>query len=168
MAISDDSYGSVDQVAARVPRHTDSGIFTASTRPTLAQLEIIIDEVSAIVNSLLAQNGFTTPITQETAALMLSFFVNEEVAAIVSGINGLGRFGPTAKQVGGEGRFAVIMNDVKEFIAANAVGLERLGATRTYDALAGLAYRDTDERGNATYPLFQRDGYGDSRTDWDS
>ena len=169
MAIGANSYGDILEVAALVPRWAGaSGEFDEGTRPTQRQVESIIDQVSGVVNSILAQNGFAIPVSQADAKLMLDFFVNEEVAAIVAGINGSGRFGPTSKAPGKDGRFAVILSDVQAFIAASAVGIERLGATRTYDALAGLKYRDTDESGAATFPLFQRRGFGNTDTDWDN
>ena len=171
MAIGANSYGDTAEVAALVPRHTAPGgkIFTQTTRPTLAQVESWVDQVSAVVNSILAQNGFSTiPVTQADAKLMLDYFVNEEVAAICEGVNGSGRFGPTAKRGGNRGRFAVIVEDVQAFIEAHAVGIERLGVPRPSEPLAGISYRDTDEGGDDTAPIFQRGAFGNIFKDWDS
>ena len=169
MALATNSYGDTSEIAALVPRRQGSGgFFDASTRPTLTQVESMANQVSALLNSILAQNGFAVPVTNADVVLMLDYFVNEEVAAIVEGVNGSGRFGSTAKSRGARGRFALIVEDVEAFVKGNAIGMERLGATRTYDILAGMAYRDTDEGGDATFPLFQRDGFGNTDTDWDS
>lgn len=168
MAIGANSYGDTEEIAALVPLRADgSGFFTISTRPTLAQVESIVDQVGGLINSVLAEYGFAIPVSQADAKLMLDLFANQEVAAIVEGINGSGRFGPTAGREPGS-RFEIIMSDVRTFIEQNAVGIERLGATRSHDSLAGLKYRATDERGNATFPLFQRDAFGATFTDWDS
>jgi hypothetical protein len=171
MALGANSYGDTTEIAALVPRHTDPGaeLFTATTHPTLTQVETWTDQISAIVNSILAQNGFSTlPVTQADAKLMLDYFVNEEVAAICEGVNGSGRFGPTAKRGGSKGRFAVIIEDVQNFIEANAVGIERLGVPRPSDPFAGIAYRDTDEGGDDTAPIFQRGAFGNVFKDWDT
>ena len=45
---------------------------------------------------------------------------------------------------------------------------ERLGAARSFSATAGLAFRDTDERGNATSPIYQRAAFGNLFENWDS
>lgn len=169
MALLGNSYGDTDEIAALVPRYANgAGVFDAATRPTLTQVESITDQVSAVVNMILSRLGFDIPITDADAVLMLDLFVNQEVAAIAEGINGSGRFGPTSKTGGKRGRFALILDDVEEFLMANALGLERLGATRSYDPIAGISYRGSDERGNDTSPIFQRGAFGAVWKDWDS
>ena len=169
MALLANSYGDTGEVAALTPRNARAaGIFDLTTRPSIAQVEGLCDQVSALVNSILAQNGFAIPVTDTDAVLMLDYFVNEEVAAIVEGINGSGRFGPTAKRGGARGRFALVVEDVQSFIEGNAVGLERLGATRSSDPIAGISYRATDEGGNAVAPIFERDAFGNTFKEWDS
>jgi hypothetical protein len=172
MAIGANSYGSTSGVAALCPRYVNTaspGVFDTTTRPTLTIVESQIDQVSALCNAMLANAGFDIPVDQADCVLLLAFFVNQEVAAIVEGINGSGRFGPTTKSECGKGRFALIMDDVKAFIDGNAPGFERMGATRNYSVTAGMAFRDVDERGNETFPLFQRAAFGDEKfqTDWD-
>ncbi len=167
MALGSNSYGDTDEIAALIPRRASSGSFDETTRPTLAQLESIVNQVSAVVNAVLSQAGFSIPISQADAKLILDLFVNQEAAAIVEGINGSGRFGPTAKKSVG-GRFAIITSDIKDFILEQAVGLERLGATRTYDPIAGIGYRSTDVSGDSISPIFQREAFGNAFDDWDS
>lgn len=169
MATSENSYGSVESVAGLAPRWANtSGVFDLSTRPTLPQLERIIDQIGGLLNAMLANAGFQIPVSQADAKLALDFFADEEAAAIVEGINGSGRFGPSTKAGGGKGRFALLVEDAEAFINAHKVGFERLGATRTYSATSGLAFRDTDESGNDTFPIFQRKAFGETFTDWDT
>lgn len=169
MALLTNSYGDPGEVAALVPRYASAGIsFNVGTRPTLLQIESLCDQVSALLNAILAQSGFAIPVTNTDSVLLLDYFVNEEVASIAEGINGSGRFGPTAKKGGTGGRFALVMDDVKEFVEGNALGLERLGATRTYDPIAGISYRGLDEGGDATAPIFQRAAFGNIIKDWDT
>lgn len=169
MTISANSYGDTAEVAALVPRYVNSnGEFDAVTRPKLAEVESIIDQLSGIVNAMLAEAGFTIPVSQADAKLAIDLFVNQEAAAICEGVNGYGRFGPTQGKGTQRGRWALMTDDVEKFIKTYMAGLERLGAARTYSQTAGLAYRDTDERGNETFPIFQRSGFGNAFTNWDS
>lgn len=127
MTIGLRSYGSTSDVAVLVPRYANSSaVFDGTTRPTLTTVESQIDQISGLANSILAQAGFVTPVVQADAKLALDIFVNEEVAAIVEGINGSGRFGPTTKEPG-RSRFALIMDDLKSFIQANKQGFVNLG-----------------------------------------
>ena len=129
MTIGAHSYGSTSGVAVLVPRYANASfVFDANTRPTISTVESLIDQVSALANSILASALFQTPVTQADVKLALDIFVNEEVAAIVEGINGSGRFGPTAKEPG-QSRFGIIMDDLKSFIQANKQGWVNIGAT---------------------------------------
>ena len=127
--IGANSYGSTSGVAELTPRYANASfVFDTTTRPTLATVEAQINQVSALANSILASALFVTPITQADAKLALDIFVNEEVAAIVEGINGSGRFGPTTKEPG-QSRFGIIMDDLKSFVQANKQGFVNLGVT---------------------------------------
>lgn len=156
MTIGANSYGSAGGVAALTPRFANtSGVFDGTTRPTLTQVESHIDQVSGTINAILATNGFKIPITQADCKLALDLFVNQEVASIVEGINGSGRFGPikTGTQ---KSSMMLVIQDVQAFLAVQAPGFERLGATRTYSALEGVGFKDFDADGNETTPFFTR------------
>jgi hypothetical protein len=132
MAIGAHSYGSTAAIAGMAPRFANrSGEFDATTRPTLAQVEGYVDQVSGVVNTILAAGGFSAPISQSDVKLALDLFVNAEVVSIVEGVNGLGRFGPSVKQPGSRGWSSLIMDDVKGFIEGHVLGIERLGVART-------------------------------------
>lgn len=171
MAPSVTSYGSTKGVAALVPKWAsgtgDAADFSAATRPTLLQVESFIDAVSGILNSMLAEAGFHTPVAHISAAAALSYFVNEEVASIAEGINGSGRFGPTAKSIGARGRFALMLDDVKAFIEGNKAGFERLDVVRDFEATSSIGYRDSDNAGRSVAPIFQRNAFGNTFKDWD-
>ena len=167
MTVLANSYGSAAGVAVLVPRHNNgAGTFDANTNPTITTTETLIDQVSATINAILSQQGFAIPVSQTDAALMLTGFVNQEVAALVEGINGIGRFGPTAKTPG-KGRFGLLFEDIRDFVESIATGLEFLGATRTYSIMDGIAYRDTDNSGAEISPIFQREAFGNVFKEWD-
>lgn len=170
MAIGSNSYGTSAGVAALTPRYAGTGgDFSETTRPTKAQVETLVDQVSSILNTILSKEGFSIPISQADVKLMLAFFVEEEVASIAEGINGSGRFGPTTKAPN-KSRFTMILQDVTEFVSVNATGIEGLGVPRESPVVQTIGYRDTDENGDATFPLFQRDAFGQDGffQDWDT
>jgi len=169
MATAVNSYGSAEGVVALTPRYgnTDTpSVFDTSTKPTLAVVEVLIDQVSGVLNIILSQEGFTTPIAQADAKLALDGFVESEVASIAEGINGSGRFGPTLKKTG-KSRHALIYKDAKEFIADNSTGFARLGVPQPNSTIQSIGFREFDEGGNAVVPIFQRDAYGKTFEDWD-
>jgi hypothetical protein len=169
MTIAPNSYGLADDVASLVPRWGNAvGTFDATTRPTLVTVERSINQISGLVNAILSQYGFSIPVTQADVKLTLDLFVDQEVAAIVEGINGSGKFGPTSKQGGGKGRFTVIQDDVQKFIETNAPGFERLGANRPYVPSSSILYRDTDLSGDDVPHLFPREGFGEAYHEWDN
>lgn len=168
--ISSGTYGAVTDVAAFIPRHASKAMnFDDTTNPTGVQVAKYLDQVSAILNTILGAYGFAIPVTDTDSKRVLDIFANQEVAALVEGINGSGRFGPGLGKGTPKGRWSVMMTDAMEFIEQMALGLERLGATRTYDALSGLGYRSTDEAGDTVPPLVQRKTFNDNayRKDWD-
>lgn len=155
MTITANSYGSTSEVASLTPRYAAvSGLFDTTTQPTLATVETQINQISGLANSILAQAGFVIPISQTDAKLALDIFVNEEVAAIVEGINGSGRFGPTTKEVG-RSRFALIMDDLRSFVQANVQGFTNMGAARnvtpTQSVSAGVISLDFADHGEDCY-----------------
>jgi hypothetical protein len=169
MAIGANSYGATAEIGALIPRYANEiATFDAQTTPTLTRLEAIIDQISGLVNGILTQYGFDIPIIQADAKLSLDLFVNEQAAVMVEAINVRGRFGPTSDQPFGDVNLKTILEDAQVFIAANALGFERLGAVRSSDPIAGISYRDTDEGGDDTAPIFQRDAFGNRFKDWDT
>jgi len=170
MAVGANSYGEASGVAVLVPKWTNSGSFDGTTLPTITTVESQIDRISAFLNACLADEGFTIPVSQADVVMVLTEFVESEVASIVEGIHGSGRFGPTARSRKGSGgsRFHLIMREARDFISENTAGFERLGATRSYSDMANLDYRNVDESGRDTFPIFQRSGFGNSFEDWDN
>jgi len=156
-------YGTSAGVAALVPRYANgSGDFNTTDRPTKAQVEGFLTQVSNILDSILAEVGFTTPVTDTEVVSILTFFAQDEVAAIAEGINGSGRFGPTTKGPQ-KSRYQHIFEDVVAFVYQQAEGFERLGAART--GQISILYRNTDESGLTPTPIFGRTDFGESYKD---
>ena len=166
MSVGVNSYGSASGVASYVPRYANgSATFDANTRPKLAQIESFIDQISSLVNAILASNGFKVPITQADVILSITVFVEQEVAAIAEGINGSGRFGPTTKTPG-KSRFQIIMEDISAFILEHADGFENLGAERDQPTGMEILTRGVDAAGKESFPIFQRVAFGNIFENW--
>lgn len=162
-------YGTTTGVGALVPMFSGaSQDFTDTTRPTEAQVTLLLTQISGMVNSILAQAGFSTPIATPTDVnAALDAFVESMVADVVLGINGSGRFGPKSKQLEKSSRWDLILQDVTAFVEGNSVGWERLGATRTQQQADSIGYRGSDESGDEIHPIFQRKGFANTFENWD-
>jgi len=166
MTIGANSYGSASGVASYVPRYANvSATFDTNTRPKLTQIESYIDQISGLVNAILASNGFHIPVTQADAKSAITIFIEQEVAAIAEGINGSGRFGPTTKTPS-KSRFAIIMEDISAFILEHADGFENLGAERDQPTGMEILTRTVDAAGKESYPIFQRGAFGNVFENW--
>jgi hypothetical protein len=165
MAVGANSYGAGTDVAALTKRFTNAGSYDTTTTPTLAQVEGWIDQISAILNVLLAEQGFAIPATDADVVLMLKGFVVSQVADLCNYANSAGRF--FSERGLKTGPWAAIQKDAADFIEQHASGIEALGATRTTDGLGALAFRETDDAGDAIEPLFARKQFGTTNTDWD-
>jgi len=166
MTVSANSYGSAPGVASYVPRYANgSATFDTNTRPKLAQIESFINQISSLVNAILASNGFHIPITQADVVSAITIFVEQEVAAIAEGINGSGRFGPTTKTPS-RSRFAIIMDDINAFILEHADGFANLGAERDQPTGMEILTRSVDAAGKESFPIFQRGAFGNVFENW--
>src|SRR6478752_1377074 len=166
MAIDSDSYGSADGVAAYVRGLTAAASFSTTTAPTLAQVESWINEVSAIANTGAKAVGFAVPITQAVAVKSLRGLINQYVAQLAELSRGQGRFSSEKLQNSSLSPLGIIRKELLDFISMNADGWEALGASRASSERNEIGFRDTDEVGDPTAPIFQRKGFGNSFEDW--
>jgi hypothetical protein len=164
MAVGANSYGSVAEVQALTPRY---GVYSTTTRPTLAQVENFIDKISATLNVILAGAGFAIPIVQADAKAACAQIIVEAATDLCHAANSAGRFYTERALERGVAPMKVIRQEMAQWVEDQADGLELLGATRTRASTAGILFRDTDESGNSTAPIFQRSGFGNTFTDWD-
>jgi hypothetical protein len=144
MTIDPRSYGSVAAIEALTPQYTANGAFTATTRPARVQVETFIDQVSALINTLLAAQGFTIPITQIDAKRAVDSFVTLEVASFVEYANGAGPWIADASQMRASSPSRIVLKDAEAFIASQALGLEAMGAERARALTAGLDAVDVE------------------------
>lgn len=126
-----------------------------------------IDQVSATLNVALAGAGFTIPVANADAKLALGGVVEAAVADLCHAAHSAGRFFTDAALERGVSPMRTIRTEMSAWVEDQSDGLELLGAARTRPATAGILFRDTDEGGNDTFPIFQRDGFSNTFTDWD-
>lgn len=168
MAIGANSYGSVAEVAALTRRYANSsGAYDTTTKPTMAQVEKFLDRMSAALNTLLAKEGFAIPISQDDAKLLCDEIVVECAVELCNIANSTGRFFTDKALSAGKSPLNTLLSEMAAWLEANAAGLEALGADRSRSLLDGIAFRGSDNSGDAVPPLFPREAYGEAYKEWD-
>jgi len=160
MAISANSYGSAGGVSALSRRWANSsGDFDTTTKPTLAQVEAWIDQVSSAINVSMVGCRYTTfPITIDYILDDFALYTNQIVAEMVAGSHDLGRLGPEAfKSKGGRLRstWAIVAGDVQTYIQDRCDAFEYAGIPRD-DTIA----KETTAI-ISTVSVIRADGYSD-------
>jgi hypothetical protein len=151
MAIRDDSYGSVDEVKA-FTRYLLGGqsTFNSTTQPTITEVEKFIDRASGHLNVALSKAGFSTPVSNTTAALSLDDWVVARATEYVE----LTQRGQGFSDAEGS-RYIAFRNMRKaaeDFVDTMQLGLKRLGVTVTYKASDGLAFTGLDAKAERDDP----------------
>jgi hypothetical protein len=159
MAIGANSYGSVAEVEALTGRYTNAGSYDGTTRPTLTQVEKFIDRVSALLNMLLAEQGYEIPVSQADAKLVCDEFAVEQAVQLCHGANGAGPFAPGSEELRGRTAFRIISQEASVFVGEHAAGLGLLGATRTRALTFGLEATLTDTDGDDLEKMFSREDW---------
>lgn len=126
------SYGSAAGVAALSALYADgtTGLFTTGTRPTLAQVNVWLDEVSKLVDTALADQGFTVPVTLTTVTGELGLLVNGIVKDLADYSHGAGRFFTEKALEYGISPFMTVDKELHNWVARKVVGLENQGVPR--------------------------------------
>ena len=167
MALRADSYGTVVEVMAFTAHLLDGAAsFNSTTRPTETQIEKFIDRASSYVNVALNTHGFTTPITNSTAVLMLDDWVVNQ-ATVYTELTQRGA-GFNEEEGSRTASFRRLGSSAMEFVENNSLGLKRLGVTTGYSMSDGLAFTaldDQDERddpddSDLEQPVFTRGLFG--------
>lgn len=168
MPLAHNSYGTPADVAALTELYTASGVYSTATIPTLAQVEGWINQISALINAALAGQGFTIPITQPDSRLAIASYVAQAASDLAHASNNAGRFFTDTALSRGVSPMAAIRKEILDWVETFSDGLSALGADRTSTTGAGeIGYRDSNEAGDATFPIFQRDAFGTTFTNWD-
>lgn len=125
------AYGSASGVAALSSQWTnDDGEFDVSTRPTLAQIEDFLDQVSQLMDTALADEGFVTPITIAAVLGEIGLLVNGVVKDLADYSHSTGRFFAEKTLETGMSPFMTVDKELHEWVKRKVVGLETQGCLR--------------------------------------
>lgn len=150
MAIGANSYGSVDEIRAMTRRLLGgSAQFGTETRPTLDDVETIIDRVSGVLNSAIANAGFDVPISQATAKLSCDEWV---VSRVVSWVEFSQPGASWSDERNERWRMSAGYRSAAEFVAKNARGWASLGVTRSTAGHEGFNYTGMDKHSERSDP----------------
>lgn len=151
MALESWAYSSINEVRALTRRVLDgSGTFDATSRPTLAEVENFVHYASAQLNAALAAAGFTVPVTQATVLYELDAWVTAKAAMYVELTQpGAGYSDDEGSRTAVFGNLAQMASD---YVKANMIGWQELGAAYTSNVSAGLAFTALNNVANRTDP----------------
>ncbi len=156
-------YGSVAGTAKYVRHLTNDGEFDDDTRPTLDDVEEMLDESSAILNGWLSQNNYTVPVTAERALAALSRYANLGAAGLAELAQRSAGYSET-DQNRRENKFLAEFYKAEKFIAGG--GLDGLGISpgTIPTPLAGFSIGGRTRGGLALRPMFTRRSFGNDPT----
>jgi len=145
MAIRVDSFGSVAEVVS-FTRHLLDGqtTYNSTTKPTVTDVEKIIDRASGSLNTALAEIGFNPALVRanSTAKLSCDDWVVQEVAKQTE-LTQQG-VGYSATEDSRVRAFNMGYKTVYDFVAKKKLGFVRLGIAQNYKMSDGLAYTGLD------------------------
>lgn len=124
------AYGTVAGVGAMNALWSDSGTFSASTTPTAAQVTDWLDKVSAMVDTALADEGFTVPVTLAAVVKELNLLVEGIVSDLVDASHRTGRFYSENILTRGMSPFITIDKEVHAWVQRKSVGFENQGVPK--------------------------------------
>ena len=146
MSLSASSYSSVAEVVA-LTRHLLDGqpSYNLLTRPTLVEVEKIIDQTSAELNMALAGQGFTVPLTNATAVLACGAWVARQSARMIEQTQRSASW--TGEEPGAQpGAPGGSMAAAETFAKSIARSLHALDVASSRSAGEGLAFTGADAR----------------------
>jgi len=163
------SYGSLSGVAAYARVYTTSGAFSATTNPSDQTVVNWIDQLSETVNAALGAYGFVTPITNTRAKNILVSVVEQLAGDLAQAANSAGRFFTDKALQSGVSPWVAVQKNIYDWAKMYAGGLEQLGASRNVVANeTQIGFRGSGPNGQSVFPIFQRDGFGNSFQDWET
>jgi hypothetical protein len=163
VALDASSYGSVVGVTRYVKRLTVNGAFTATSSPSVADVEAFLDEQSAVLNGWLARAGYSVPVTNATGARVLARYANIGAAGLVELTQAASGYGAEGEDTR-ENRFLAEFKAAEAYI--NSGALAGLGVPQTTAGLglAGLSVGGRTSGGERLRPIFTRTGFGNTPT----
>ena len=141
------AYGSPAGVAALAKTWTNNGEFIdpdaygeGGTPTTLAEVTEWLDQVSALMDTALAEQGFRVPVSHVDVVKLLDLKVNALVADLVNLSHGKGRLLSDRIQQSGEAPSTILERELLAWVKGRINALEAYGIFRIVDLDANQAY----------------------------
>lgn len=141
------AYGSPAGVAALAKTWTEEGEFLdpdaygeGGTPTTLSEVTDWLDEVSVLMDTSLAEQGFAIPVTHVDVVKMLGLKVNALVADLVALSHSKGRLMSDRIQERGESPTTILERELLAWVKARVNALEAYGIPRVIDLDQAQAY----------------------------
>ena len=169
MSIATGTYAEVQDVETRIGDLVSGRVFTATTTPTIGQVEQALDNVAARINGTLDGAGYTAPISEDDYPYAFAWArAANSAGAAAEVLNYLPGQALTVARAGGVtdedesspnlNRRSGLMAELNAFLKAARDGTIR--ATRTVAKTARFkAGSATDADGNLTKPAFTRGAF---------
>jgi hypothetical protein len=125
------SYGTSAGVGGMSALWSDNGVFSVSTTPTLAQVNTWLDQVSAMVDTALADEGFSVPVTVAAVVKELDLLVNGIANDLVDYSHKAGRFYSERSLYSGASPFMILDKEIHSWVQRKSVGFENQGVPKT-------------------------------------
>lgn len=161
MAVSANTYGTIERVETRIGDLIEGGQFSTTTRPTRSQVEGLLDDIAAEMNAELMAQGFDVPVENsgdDVYAFQWLRRANSAEAArkVLIEFFPAEAFDPDAPD-GFTNRARSLWQDFKR--ALDAIKDGRLAASRSVTAEVPKAFSggQQDSDGNTKKPIFRRD-----------
>jgi hypothetical protein len=163
MPLSSNSYGTVAGTAAYCGHMLTGGTFTASTKPTLTQVEGFLDQMSARLNGWLAQAGYNYPISNSTGFLILSNFANLGAAGLCELVQASGGWDANDENRR-ENKFLAEFEKAEAYIKSGALAAVGAPQDNAGGPLFGLSVGGRTRGAGRLQPIFTRTGFGNQPT----
>ena len=134
-------YGTVSNVAVLASTWTRNGEFFDTdayldgTTPSLAQVNIWLEQMSRTIDFAISNEGFVTPITNPTAVAAISGIVEGVVADLCHAAHKSGRFFTKKALESGKSPLLTIQKELNEWVAGKVVAFTSLGIPTTTNAV---------------------------------
>lgn len=133
MAINANSYGSVAEVVPYTRIYLKgNATFTTDTRPTMTEVETAIDRASGVLNTALANEGLSTPVSQADAKRACDQWVVEQVVKMVAA------YGAQPEEMAYW--LSSMYENAAAFVTDNVTGFKNLGVTAQDESSAALTF----------------------------
>lgn len=163
MALNANSYGTVAGATRYVRRLTTNGAFSATSSPSIADVEGFLDEQSAVLNGWLARAGYSVPATNAIAVQILGRYANLGAAGLIELTQAASGYAAEGEDTR-ENRFLAEFAKAEAYINSGALGGLGEAQTTAGLGLAGLSVGGRTSGGQRLRPMFTRTSFGNNPT----